>query len=242
MTAEGTAQAAPPREAAPVPDERQARRGHTLGKFFAHVLWNTEVIGAENVPADGPVLLAANHSGFADGPVLVGASPRPSHVLIKASMFAGVVGSVLRNIGQIPVEEDGGRGSLAMALGVLRRGGVVGVFPEGSRGRGDVADARAGVAWLAINGGARVVPVAVLGTRRTGEPVGRMPGLRRRLVVEFGEPLSLERAPGTSGRAAVAHANEEIRVALAALVGSAAERAGLPLPTDDPNREAQAAH
>ncbi|MDM8084051.1 lysophospholipid acyltransferase family protein [Cellulomonas cellasea] len=239
--AESVTRPAPQREAAAVPEERQARRGHALGKLFAHVLWNTEVIGAENVPLDGPVLLAANHSGVADGPVLVGASPRPSHVLIKASMFSGPVGAVLRSAGQIPVDGDG-RSSLATALGVLRRGGVVGVFPEGSRGRGDMADARAGVAWLAINGAACVVPVAVLGTRRTGEAVSRLPGFRRRLVVEFGEPLSLERAPGTSGRAAVAQANEAIRVAMVALVGAAAERAGLPLPTDDPHRAAPAAH
>ena len=241
MTAGAPARSRAPQDPAGIPVERQARRGHALGKLFAHALWNTEVVGAHHVPADGPVLLAANHAGVADGPVLVGASPRPSHVLIKASMFKGPVGAVLRSAGQIPVEGDG-RSSLATALGVLRRGGVVGVFPEGSRGRGDMADARAGVAWLAINGAARVVPVAVLGTRRTGEAVSRLPGFRRRLVVEFGEPLSLERAPGTSGRAAVAQANEAIRVAMAALVGAAAERAGLPLPADDPHREARAAH
>ena len=77
----------------------------------------------------------------------------------------------------------------------------------------------------------------MLGTRRTGESVGHVPGLRRRLAIEFGEPLVLERAAGTSGRAALEQANEAIRVALAELVDSAVARTGLVLPMDDPNRE-----
>src|SRR4029079_5726543 len=109
--------------------------------------------------------------------------------------------------GQIAVEHDGGRSALNSALVVLKRGGVVGVFPEGSRGRGDAASARAGIAWLALNGAAPVVPVAMLGTRRTGESVGHVPGFRRRLVVEFGKPILLERAPGVSGRDALEDAN-----------------------------------
>lgn len=222
-----------------VPGARGARFGRAAGLVFAHGLWNTRVLGADRVPTDGPVLLAANHVGVADGPILAGASPRPAHVLIKAEMFAGVLGPVLRGMGQIPVDRQDGRASLAASLGVLKRGGVVAVFPEGNRGRGDAADARAGVAWLAINGHAPVVPVAVLGTRRTGESVSHLPGFRRRFVIEFGEPLVLERAPGTSGRAAVAQANEQIRVALSQLVTEAVARTGVTLPTDDTDAEVE---
>jgi len=208
-----------------------------LGKFLAHVVWDADVVGAHHVPADGPVLLAANHTGVVDGPVLAGVAPRPTHILVKEEMFVGPVGWVLRAAGQIPVDRESGRSALTSALGVLRRGGLIGVFPEGNRGRGDATSARAGVAWLALNGHAPVVPVAMLGTRRTGESVNHLPGLRRRLAVEFGAPLVLERSPGTSGRAALVEANEAIRVALADLVDRAAARTGLPLPADDPNRE-----
>ena len=227
------AQPAAPSPGTPgTPDERSARRGHRVGVFCAHVMWRTRVVGASHVPTSGPVLLAANHTGVADGPVLAGVSPRALHVLVKQEMFRGVVGSALRWMGQIPVDRDGGRTALASALGVLRAGGAVGIFPEGNRGRGDAANARAGIAWLALNGGAPVVPVAVLGTRRTGESVGHFPRLGRRFVIEFGAPLVIARAPGTSGRAALADANEAIRVALSALVTSAAVRHGLPLPVD----------
>jgi len=208
-----------------------------VGRFLARVVWATRVEGAEHVPAEGPVVLAANHTGVVDGPVVLGVAPRPLHVLVKEEMFVGPVGWVLRAAGQIPVDRVGGRGALATGLAVLRRGGGVGVFPEGNRGRGDATSARAGVAWLALNGRAPVVPVAVLGTRRTGEGVNHVPGLRRRLVVRFGEPIVVERTPGTSGKQALEDANERIRTALADLVADTVARTGIVLPTDDPNRE-----
>ena len=115
------------------------------------------------------------------------------------------------------------------------------MFPEGNRGRGDATSARAGIAWLALNGHAPVVPVAVLGTRRTGESVNKVPWPRRRLAIAFGEPLVIQRAPGTSGRVAIEEANEAIRIALSALVDATSARTGLALPTDDPQRERSAA-
>ncbi|MBD5787368.1 1-acyl-sn-glycerol-3-phosphate acyltransferase [Cellulosimicrobium terreum] len=208
-----------------------------VGRFLARVVWATRVEGAENVPADGPLVLAANHTGLVDGPIVLGVAPRPLHVLVKEEAFVGPVGWVLRAAGQISVDPHGGRPALATGLALLKDGRALGVFPEGNRGRGDATTARAGAAWLALNGGARVVPVAVLGTRRTGEGVNHVPGLRRRLVVRFGEPLDVRRTPGTSGRQALVDANDRIRVALAELVADTVARTGIALPTDDPNRE-----
>jgi len=203
-----------------------------IGVTLAHGVWNTRVVGAEHVPATGPVLFAANHTGVVDGPLLAGVTPRRVHILVKQEMFTGPFAGILRRSGQIPVDRSGGRAALATALQVLQRGDAVGVFPEGNRGRGDAASARAGVAWLAVHGQAPVVPVAVLGTRRTGESVGHVPGFRRRLHVEFGEPVHVERAEGVSRREATAAAAEAIRAALSALVADAAARARFTLPVD----------
>jgi 1-acyl-sn-glycerol-3-phosphate acyltransferase len=208
-----------------------------IGRFLAHGVWATEVAGAERVPADGPVLFAANHTGVVDGPVMFGVAPRPMHILVKEEMFAGPLGRLLRGAGQIPVDRDGGRAALVASLAVLHDGGAVGIFPEGNRGRGDAADSRAGVAWLALRSGAPVVPVAVLGTRRTGEGVNHVPGVRRRLVVEFGAPVEVVRPQGTSGRAALDHANGTLRDALSAVIAAASRRTGVELPADDPNAE-----
>ncbi|MFS0700338.1 lysophospholipid acyltransferase family protein [Cellulomonas sp. 179-A 4D5 NHS] len=209
-------------------------RGQWIGRLLAHVVWDTRVSGTEHVPAEGPVLLAANHLGVLDGPILFGVVPRSVNLLVKHEMFRGPVGTLLRWCRQIPVDRANGRPALTTALAVLKDGGVVGVFPEGNRGRGDVTSARAGIAWLAVNSGATVLPVAVLGTRRTGESVRHLPAPRRRLAVEYGAPLDLAAAPGASRREALAAAQEAIRTGLAAHVTAAAARTGLPLPTDDP--------
>ncbi|BDZ43591.1 1-acyl-sn-glycerol-3-phosphate acyltransferase [Paraoerskovia sediminicola] len=203
-----------------------------VGRFGARVVWDTRVTGAHHVPAAGPVILAANHTGVVDGPLLLGVAPRPLHILVKDEMFHGFVGSVLHRAGQIPVDRTSGRAALGSALAVLRRGDAVGVFPEGGRGRGDASSGRAGVVWLALAAGAPVVPVAILGTRRTGESTSRLPGPRRRIEVEIGEPLVLERAPGTTGRQALVDANETVRAALAGLVTRASARTGIDLPDD----------
>jgi 1-acyl-sn-glycerol-3-phosphate acyltransferase len=203
-----------------------------IGRVLALGVWDTRVVGAERVPATGPVLFAANHTSVVDGPVLAGVTPRRVHILVKEEMFTGPIGVVLRGARQIPVDRAGGRAALTTALGVLQAGGAVGVFPEGNRGRGDASSARAGIAWLAVNGHAPVVPVAILGTRRTGESVGHVPGLRRRVHVELGEPVRLEPVEGQSRRAAVVAATETIRLALSALVTEASGRARITLPTD----------
>lgn len=207
-----------------------------VGRFLAHVIWNTRVVGAGNVPAAGPVLLAANHTGLVDGPLVLGVAPRPLHVLVKDEMFVGPIGWILRAAGQIPVDRSGGRTALVAARAVLQRGGGVGVFPEGNRGRGDATSARAGVAWLALNGPSVVVPVAVLGTRRTGDGLDRVPGFRRRLYVEFGEPLVIVKPDGVRGKVALDAANEQIRTALAELVTAAVDRSGIALPVEEAAR------
>lgn len=215
-----------------VPGPRGPAWSQPIGTFLARGVWNAHVVGRERVPAEGPVLFAANHTGVVDGPILAGVTPRPVHILVKEELFTGPLGVILRASGQIPVDRSGGRSALTAALGVLQRGGAVGVFPEGNRGRGDASSARAGVAWLAVNGNAPVVPVAILGTRRTGESVGHIPGFRRRLHIEFGEPVQVERRAGMSRREATAVASEAIREALSALVADVSTRTGVILPTD----------
>ena len=219
------------------PPAWRAGFGRGMGRVLVPLAYRCVVRGRDRVPAEGPLVLVANHSGLLDGPLVMSVAPRPVTFLVKQELFHGMVGSVLRGVGQISIDRTtGDRRALDAARTVLARGGVVGVFPEGTRGRGAASTAEAGVAWLALNAPAPVIPVAMLGTRRTGDGVARVPGLGRCMAVEFGRPLVLDRAPGTSGRAALEAANEAIRVALAALVASAAARTGLALPTDDPLR------
>ena len=68
------------------------------------------------------MLLAANHTGVIDGPILHGVVPRHAHLMVKEEMFRGPLGRVLRGAGQIPVDRTGGRAALTSALAVLKRG------------------------------------------------------------------------------------------------------------------------
>ncbi|MBO3087107.1 lysophospholipid acyltransferase family protein [Cellulomonas dongxiuzhuiae] len=216
-----------------VPSAHGPRWSRWVGRFLARVVWDTHVTGAQRVPRTGAVVFAANHVTLLDGPLLAGVSPRGLHILVKAEMFRGPLGAVLRAAGQIPVDRTMARAALQSAVGVLRRGGAVGIFPEGTRGRGTAEQVRAGAAWLAVNGEALVVPVAILGTRRTGESARGLPTLRRDLVVEFGHPVDV-RTDGLSRRAAVDHAAVVIRDAMSDLLASAQVRTGVHLPEDEP--------
>lgn len=207
-----------------------------VGRFLARVVWNSTVVGAERVPASGPVVLAANHVTLIDGPLLIGLAPRPLHIITKQELFRGPVGTVLTWAGQIPVDRAHGRAALLSSLGVLRRGGAVGIFPEGNRGRGAVEDVRAGAAWLAVHGTAPLVPVAILGTRRTGESLGHIPGVRRRFYVEFGDPVAA--AGGGATRARIGATSDALRDAMSRLVEAAQAHSGLTLPADDPRHPA----
>ena len=211
--------------------------GRWLGRFFARVVWNTRIVGKDRVPRRGPVIVAGNHAGWADGPLMIGCTPRGTHILVKVELFRSPIGFLFRLSGQVPVDRANGRPALATALALLERGRVVGIFPEGTRGRGDGSSARAGVAWLAVHSGAPVVPMAMLGTRRTGEGPGRIPGLRRRLHVEFGEPVLPTGLEGMPKRDAVALAQEQLRDALTAHVAGVAARTGLPVPAHGPGRD-----
>lgn len=180
--------------------------------LFALIVRRT-VMHTERVPASGPVVLVANHSSMLDGPVIASVVGRRPVFLIKQEMFRGPLGFVLRRIGQIPINRDSvDRAPLLTAVRVLRGGGMVGLFPEGTRGSGDVASVHNGAAWLARNGAAVVLPVACRGTYRA-------PGVRRRwrprVDVLIGEPLPI---PTARGRAGLAEATEGIRIALAAVV------------------------
>lgn len=204
-----------------------------VGRFLDHVVYNTKVLGREHIPTSGPVVFAANHLSYLDGPVMVGASSRYMHVMVRHTMFKGFLGGVLRASGQIPVNRSGDRAALQYAKAVLDRGDCVGILPEGTRGTGDAARMNSGVAWLALNSAAAVVPVAVLGTRHSGEHRDKIPAPRRTLHVVFGEPLTITREPGVSGRVSMDRATEQIRLRLAAHIAASQAATGQDLPADD---------
>ncbi|MEU0579194.1 lysophospholipid acyltransferase family protein [Streptomyces griseoincarnatus] len=174
-----------------VPSMRGAEVGRRIGVGLMYGLFKPRVLGSWRVPASGPVIFAVNHSHNIDGPMVMGVAPRPTHFLIKKEAFVGPLDPFLTGIGQLKVDRHStDRTAIARALGVLEQGGVLGIFPEGTRGEGDFASIRAGLAYFAVRSGAPIVPVAVLGSSdRPGRLTKALPPLRSRVDVVFGDPF-----------------------------------------------------
>ncbi|THA59677.1 1-acyl-sn-glycerol-3-phosphate acyltransferase [Streptomyces sp. A0958] len=203
-------------DATGVPSPRGAAVGRGIGIGLMYGLFRPRVLGAWRVPASGPVILAVNHSHNIDGPMLMGTAPRPVHFLIKKEAFVGPLDPFLRGIGQLKVDRTtADRTAITHALGVLEDGGVLGIFPEGTRGDGDFASLRAGLAYFAVRSGAPIVPVAVLGsTERRGRLISALPPLRSRVDVVFGEAFQAGDGSGRRTRKALDEATLRIRARL----------------------------
>ena len=212
--------------AEPTIDERVAgspelRRRQALARRIFHSLGRVQIQGLGVVPTSGPVLFAVNHRSMLDGPLIFGSVQRPVSCLVKTEAFTPRLGPLLRSSGQIPVRRDVvDAGAVRLCLRILCAGGVVGIFPEGTRGHGRVETARPGVGYLALRTGATVIPVACAGT---AEMAHRRTRRRPPAVLLFGAPIVIDHWPDDRvlNRRVVAAATEGIRVALAALVAVA---------------------
>ncbi|WP_406345218.1 lysophospholipid acyltransferase family protein [Streptomyces sp. NBC_00648] len=196
-----------------VPTQQGAEVGRRIGVGLMYGLWKPRVLGAWRVPASGPVILAVNHAHNIDGPMLMGTAPRPVHFLIKKEAFIGPLDPFLRGIGQVKVDRSTvDRTAIDQAIGVLDGGGVLGIFPEGTRGEGDFASLRAGLAYFALRAGAPIVPVAVLGsTERRGRLIKALPPLRSRVDVVFGDAFEAGDGSGRRTRTALDEATVRIQ-------------------------------
>ncbi|MDQ4212364.1 lysophospholipid acyltransferase family protein [Microbacterium capsulatum] len=215
------------------PELRRAGATYLLGRLIlaplARIVYRPHVEGRSNVPKTGPIIVASNHLSFIDSIAIPVAAPRRVHFLAKSSYFEGtgfkgrLIGNLMRAVGAIPVRRGAGQAALD-ALDEQRRlldeGLAVALYPEGTRSTdGRLYKGRTGVAFLALQTGALVVPVGVIGTDKA-MPVGaKMPKLGSRVTIRFGEPLDLaHHGPATSGRARRG-ATDEIMAAIHALSG-----------------------
>ena len=193
--------------------------------------WRIRVHGAQHVPRHGPVILAANHLGVLDGPLLVAVTRRRSFALAKQELFVGGMGAFLTHVGQIPLNRQSvDTAAIRRSLQVLRSDRVLAVFPEGIRGAGEVTHARGGAAYLALVSGAPIVPVALLGTREPGQTSKQVPRRGAPIHVVYGEPIPVPAIPWPRRKPVVAELTETVRRRLAEHVRWAQELTGLPLP------------
>lgn len=197
------------------------------GPFLRAVLrpWSR---GVENVP-EGGVILASNHLAVIDSFVLPLTISRKVRFIGKSEYFTGkgvsgrLKAGFFRGVGTIPVDRGGGKASeaaLNTGLGVLREGNLFGIYPEGTRSPdGRLYRGKTGVARLAIESGAPVVPVAMINTD-VAQPLGQVMPKPVRVGVVYGEPLDFSRYKGMENdRFILRSVTDEIMYALMSLSG-----------------------
>lgn len=178
-----------------------------------------EAHGQAHVPARGAVLLVANHSSFLDPPLVGGVAPRPVSFMAKAELFRiPVFGGLIRRLNARPVRREGAdAGALRTALRILQEGGVLLVFPEGTRGpEGTLRAPKPGVGMLAVLSGAQVVPVFVRGSGKAW-PRGQRVPRPAKVVVRFGAPRIFPRRDARGARTDYDAVSREIMSAIAAV-------------------------
>jgi 1-acyl-sn-glycerol-3-phosphate acyltransferase len=184
------------------------------------------VEGEENIPDTGGVILAGNHLSAGDTFLLPAMITRHVTFPAKAELFhmkgfGRIFGWFLRGVGQVPMDRSGGRASadaLRPVYEVLEGGGVVGIFPEGTRSRdGRLYRGRTGVARLALNARVPVVPVGFSDTEFRRGPFG-IP-LMRRPGIRIGKPLDFSEHFGSTEGAAYREVTDAVMVAIQELTG-----------------------
>lgn len=196
----------PARESIPLGTVRR------LAQILLRLYFRLTVVGLENLPLSGPVLVAGNHSGFLDGPIVMIMLARPSSFLAKSELYRGPLRAVLEFARQIPIHRGTpDRSGLQAGLRVLEGCGVLGVFPEGTRGTGELTSIQHGIGYLALRGGCPIVPVVCTGTAAALPKGKALPRLRAPIEIVFGKPFMLEVSGDPRARTTVAAAAEQIR-------------------------------
>jgi 1-acyl-sn-glycerol-3-phosphate acyltransferase len=172
---------------------------------WLRLLYRPWVQGMENIPDDGPAILASNHLSFSDSIFLPLMVDRHITFLAKSDYFTGrglkgrLIAWFFGAVGQVPVDRTGGRASeaaITTGLRVLGEGSLLGIYPEGTRSPdGCLYRGRTGVARMALESQVPVIPVAMINTRHI-QPPGKVIPRIARVGIRIGEPLDFSRYEG----------------------------------------------
>ena len=202
---------------------------HIVVGPYVKAVYRAWVRGIENVPATGPVIIASNHLSVLDSVFMPLEVDRKVTFLAKSEYFTGsgfkgfITKVFMTGIGQIPIDRSGGKASeasLNTALQVLAGGGVLAIYPEGTRSPdGKLYRGRTGVARMILESGAPVIPMVMVDTEKA-MPIGSKLPKVHRVGMVFGEPLDFTRYVGMeSDRFALRAVTDEIMYELAKLGG-----------------------
>jgi len=148
------------------------------------ILYRPKIVGAENIKKSGKVILAGNHNNNLDGAILISSTKRNIHFLAKIELFKGIKKIFFNNFGLIPVDRSKkNHKSLEIAYEYLKNDKVIGIFPEGTFGKGKILPFKIGAVKMAYETGSEIVPFAITGDFKI---------FSKNLKIEFGKPIKIK--------------------------------------------------
>lgn len=160
----------------------------TLLYYFFKVFFRYKIIGAENIPTSGGVVIASNHISLWDPPIVGAGLNRPVNFMAKEELFAtGPLRWIITIMKAFPVKRGAAdRGAIRHAINLLKNGEILGLFPEGTRSKtGELGKPEAGIGMIVLKAGVPIVPAAIIGTNKVFKDGWILP----QFIIKFGKPI-----------------------------------------------------
>ena len=185
-------------------------------RLIVAIILDVHVVGRQNVPETGPLIIASNHLSWADIPLIPAFLKRKVVYMAKEETFQGKMGWLVRFLGAFPVKRgEADRQSLRTAEEQLKAGRILSIFPEGTRSKiHTLGQAHAGMGMIALRSGAPVIPVAIYGSEKAFKK------FRPRITIIYGEPMILKPKGKKITREDIDEVTEQVMLRIASMLPS----------------------
>lgn len=177
-----------------IPNPKLYELTRSIAHWYFSTFYDYTQSGREHIPAKGPVIFAANHVSFYDPPAIGACLHRQINYFARDTLFKGLFGKGLVEIGTIPVARENAEvKSLKAIFKSLKAGGAVAIYPEGTRSpNGQLMDPKPGAGMIACKSGATIIPVRLFGTYEAYGRQLKLPRLGGRIHIAYDRPMTTE--------------------------------------------------
>jgi 1-acyl-sn-glycerol-3-phosphate acyltransferase len=203
-----------------IPNPQLYKLVRSLAAWYFTTFYDYTQTGLRNVPKSGPVIFAANHVSFYDPPAIGACIHRPINYFARDSLFQGLFGKALREIGTIPVARENAEvRSLKAIFRALKYKGIVAIYPEGTRSvDGQLMEPKAGAGMIACKSKATVIPTRLFGTHEVFGRTKKAPKIGGHIHITYGQPMpTAEIDPGKAHPERYLEASRRIMAKIATL-------------------------
>ena len=152
-------------------------------KILVRIIYNPKIIGKENIPSSGRIILAGNHTHYFDCLLLMSSTKRQVHFLAKKELLEGPKGLFFSGFGLIPVDrKNKDHKALETSYNYLNNEKIIGIFPEGTIGKNGILPFKMGAVKMAKETNSKIIPFAI---------TGKYKPFKNKLIIEFKKPIEV---------------------------------------------------